>query len=696
MSDQEKIQYNRLIPSHAKKQQDLLDAALEEALLARNFFTPYPTVIPIDRLRNMGSALFAKLFGSVLPFPFDGYATARGNAARDCMEFTRRLLTGTLSFGDTQTMPPQQRNRAQTVLQSSWKVFARDGSLALKQPAPPVRAIVLEWDQQLACPDGMNCATALKLACAAPYGANLASAGLLFGVYVQARQNMISITQSGVPISLVSVSDRLFAGQLLDVSFFGGLHLFRAESGNSEWDQLITDWENSATYKELAEFIEKKNNLVARLPIPPALRSRIEISTRQSEEAQRKIEKADQFESDAISKTQNGIERRDIRVMSWGASLMQTCIKHKSGDPMWSEEEDVRPLVEIVNAAKQHIIRDFPGWLPTNRPHVSTADSLSKFKFALIEQIGGNLKNLGLTEQRDALVKYVERISRSFELISEAQQKISNADGWRAGNATIPRDATIVQLDSLRTAIKSQTDLLKSSRTSMKRLQMDQYVGDLTARIDSMDALLDEVTDSHRVINERATSIWNAALDTDTASSLLDEVSDLIRLYAGSSTNVDDFRIMRNLITAYIDITHRLDNLQITEDQLPLLVAESRKAFVSTYAEEEPPWDPEELFDTAIAKIYEKRLNASREWVAQIQKQYQNVEDLSLQDADKGLRLVLSLPPFFNAKQDSKKLGAIKARIEKHLEAKGVEWLVEKFSQLSPDGKKAFIARIKK
>ena len=243
MNKQEKEQYSRLIGSHQKKQLDLFETAVHQALLRRNYFTGFPAAIPVGRLKSMGKALFDKLFPKILPFPFDGYATGRGNAAKDCMDFTRKLLTANFRYDDTQTMPPQQRNRAQTVLQNTWKIFARDGSVALKQPSASVRAIILTWDQQLNKLDGngLNCTEALRLACDIPYGASLPAAGLLFASYLQARQNNVSVIKNGEHISFYNISDSLFSGHVLDVSYLKDFSIHKTEPENSEWEQLISD-----------------------------------------------------------------------------------------------------------------------------------------------------------------------------------------------------------------------------------------------------------------------------------------------------------------------------------------------------------------------------------------------------------------------------------------------------------------------
>lgn len=694
MSAEEKDKYSRLIASHTKKQMELLESAVKQSLLMRNYLTA--SAIPAGRLATMGNSLFQKLFPRVLQFQFDGYATGRGNAARDCVDFTRKLLTTQFRFDDTQTMPPQQRNRAQTVLNTNWKIFGRDGSVTLKQPSPVVKAIVLAWDQQLVAAEGLNCAHAIRIACGAPYGANLPAAGLLFAAFMQARQNGISVVKNGERVSFGNESDNLFNGQVLDVSYLKEFSLHKSEEGNSEWDQLMSDWGNCSSYTELCEFLEKKDSLRERLPIPPLLRGSIEQLTRQSEEAQRKIEEADQRESIAISKIQNGIQMQKVSVMTWGASLLVSCVRRKAEDTMWNQQEDIMPMVDQINEAKQHIIQGFPAWLPTNRPNGIRLESLSDFKTFMIDRVASNLKNLDLIEQRDAVIKHVDGIAHSFEAILDAQQKITNADNWLANNADFSKDATVVQLDIAQSAIEKQSELLKNCRTTMKRIRQEQFVGELTNRIDQMDETLTAIERIKKEIDKRAKVVWNTKLTIDSANTILNEIADLVRLYAGSIADVDDFRMMRSVLNDFIDALRKLDNLQLPSDEYAVQVKNTRDSFMSKFVDEEPPWDLEETFDGMIKVLNHRRTLASQEWLRRMEEKYGNIESLSLQEGDEGLRFLSFFPPYFDVKKSGKKIESLKKNIEKHLESKGVEWLYGKYLQLSSNAKKIFLELLKK
>lgn len=88
-------------------------------------------------------------------------------------------------------------------------------------------------------------------------------------------------------------------------------------------------------------------------------------------------------------------------------------------------------------------------------------------------------------------------------------------------------------------------------------------------------------------------------------------------------------------------------------------------------------------------------VKASAEWVAQMEARYVSVEDLSLQDAKVAVRELVNVPPYFNGDKDAAARDVLIRKLEKHQESKGVDWLVEKFKQLSPSARKAFLSAIK-
>jgi len=691
----EKAKFGQLIASHEQKQRRVLEDSIRQALMARQYVTPFDEVLP-NRLAMMELQLFEAAYPKVLPFPFDGYATPRGNAAKDCAEFTRRLISSDLSYSDTQTMGVAQRNRAQAVLNAAWRVFSKsDGSVVQKPGNQVVKAIMAEWEKQLSLQDGLNGSEAIKIACSAPYGANLASAGLLFGVFVQAYQKVIQAQYEDVPVSLETIATSTFSGNSLDLIYLKGITLYRMTGENGAWDQLLSDWASCGTYREQAEFAERIESLESSLPMPPALRHQIALCKSESKKAFDTIDAAEEKESDFIQKIENGMRMEKLSLLAFGASLLQSHAKELRKDPMWDIMRDIEPLVTRVNEAKVQISAMFPAWLARNQPRGSTQQDLAEFKRDSEERMARNLKNLEMYEEKEKLLAQVDRVCRSFEQIIQAREAVTKYDTWDAQNGNILDETPVLRLDAIGTESDKWLELIRACAATMKRVGNQHYADELANRLVRLEEIKKRIKEVRKAIDKRASSVWNMELTIESAPRIRDEVVDLTNLYQGNDSNLEDFRIARNFINAFIDAAARIDSLQIPQSQFEVLLSETKEDLVVRFEEEEPPWDAAETFDKLSGTVKQKRKKASSEWLAQAKARYASIDELSLQEAENALRELSNTPPYFGGEKDEDARNIIIRKLEKHLESKGVDWLVEKFKQLSPSAQKTFLKLIK-
>ena len=695
LSSEEKSRFGQLISSHAQKQRRVLDDSIRRALMQRNYVTPFEDVVP-NRLAMMELQLFEAAYPKVLPFPFDGYATPRGNAAKDCAEFTRRLISSSLSYSDTQTMSVAQRNRAQTVLNASWKVFSkRDGSVVQKPGNVVVKAIMADWEKKLSLQDGLNCADAIKIACAAPYGANLASAGLLWGVFIQAFQKVVQAQCEDAPVSLENIANSAFSGNSLDFGYLKGVTLYRMTGENGAWDQLLSDWASCGTYREQAEFADRIESLESSLPIPPALRPQIALCKSESKKAFDIIDAAEEKESGFIQRIEDGQKSDKLSLIAYGASLLQSFAKELRKDPMWDIARDIEPLVATVNEAKTKITAMFPAWLARNQPRGSTHQDLADFKRDSEERMARNLKNLELYDEKDKLLAQVDRVCKSFEQIVQAREAVAKYDAWEVQNGNVPDQTPFLRRDAVSKDAEKWVSLIRACAATMKRVGNQHYFDELASRLVRIEGIKKRIKEVGNAINDRAKAVLNSTLTIETASDIRDEVLDLTALYQGDDVNLEEFRVARNFLNAFIDAAARIDSLQNTQSQFDVLVAETKDDMVARFADEEPPWDIEESVGRLVKTVSQKRRKASSEWIAQIKDRYSGVDSMSLQEAENALREIKNPPPYFDDEKDKAACDVLIRKLEKHLESKGVDWLVEKFNQLTPAGQKLFLKQIR-
>ncbi len=682
--------YGRLSSVHLNKQVESFKEKVKASLLNRRFITLFSDETISARLPTLGQALFEKIFPKALPFPFDGYKGNNGNSAKDCKEFTRRLLVENFTFDNVTSMPVQQKNRIIQVLSVSWKAFNSDGTV-LKLPGQiTAKALTSAWDSILHGNKELNCATALAIASGAPYGANMASAGLLFAAYIQARRDIITAFCDGEQVEFPAIVETLFDGNVLSPNTLEDIMLLKSEGESSEWDNFLSDWSNASTYHDRVTFLEKAEMLETRLKIPMQLRWKHKALKESAQTAQNKIDAADVAESDALSRIASGEARLDIWSLSYGAANLLVCAESKRIDPLWSPDE-ITMMVSRVSTAKQFILQHFDPWLKQQLPTARTINALTEFKGRLIGQTGSNLKKLQLREQYEQIEKYVDVLSRNFEAVTLSQQIIIDLDAWLSLNCDLPCDITNAQIQVFYRTIKQHEESLSTHKAQMRRLNHNALLTELEARSEKLASFHKSVTKKESEVKAIAKKIWDSELSVATAETLLGQMQEMERIYSGDESNLADFRNMKSVIQAFLNFSRQLGSIQIPTDDFNTQKETARKDFLDRFTEAEPPWDLEETFDSMIEACEKARSEASKNWFDSISERAAELSSMTLQQADELLRTLFTPPVYFCGTALDKKLVTLRTKIEKHLESKGVEWLYERFQQLSPSAQKAFL-----
>lgn len=691
LSPQEGELYGKIASIHRERRIEALKEEIKQALLQRNFVTTFPGDALPSRLTQIASFIFEKIYFKVLPFPFDNYRSSRTNAAVDCGEFTRALLLDDFSYGKIQTMPQRQQNRANSVLKEAWKIFNKDGSINAQPAQPNARAIVMEWDKILyGNQEGLNCASAIEMACASPYGANIASAGLLFSVYVQTRKNIIFAEENGQHTDWQNMYARLFDANILSIKALSAINLFKTENNDSEWEQLLNDWGNACSYAARIEFATRANDLETRIQIPRTIKWKARELHALAEEAQRKIDEFDEKEEKAFNIIERAKTQEDVFNLSYGASLLQSYGKKKTDDPMW-RQEDYSYLADQILTAKQIIIQNFSTWLVSQRPVNRSQAALTEFRSKLIEKTGRNLKELDLTEQCVQLEQYYTRISKSFEQVAECQQALTDVNIWLANNSSFPKNITLAELKVLQDSLKGHGKLLTTSRQIMTKLQNAQLVGELEEKIAQLKELNRSLELHRKKIEDNASSIWETELSPQSADELRSRSLDLEHLYSGFSRDEDDFRNMRSATEFYLDSLHKLQFLGISTADFKAQIKTTKENFLTRFAKYELPWDLEKAFVLLQGTCEAFRQNAATDWLNEIQSRLENLSAMTIAQGNE-LRSDLDAPPqYVDLEVNAELLTSLRQQIEHFLDSKEIEWLLERFKKMSASAQAEFL-----
>ena len=144
----------------------------------------------------------------------------------------------------------------------------------------------------------------------------------------------------------------------------------------------------------------------------------------------------------------------------------------------------------------------------------------------------------------------------------------------------------------------------------------------------------------------------------------------------------------------YLVLAGQLSNIETSEEVFRERVERAQADFVEKFAEIEPPWDPQEVFDELVATCEKARTQASRAWVARMLEKYADPSTLNAQETIAAQTELARRIPCFNPR-DAAKLSPIEKALAKHKDNLGVDLLVAQYHALSPAAKKLFLSRIR-
>ncbi len=168
--------------------------------------------------------------------------------------------------------------------------------------------------------------------------------------------------------------------------------MFSGDS-SSEWENLLDEGELAETYSAQRDWYIRAEELKKRLPLPPLLAYReIQLEER-GKKAIIELKRNEEKQEDAIKKIENGFERSDVALLSWGtAELVDLINRMTSEKTLWSDHE-IEKIKPITERARQIVIEIFPDWLKRQSPKGRTPDIVGEFKHKMINKWGKAFKN---------------------------------------------------------------------------------------------------------------------------------------------------------------------------------------------------------------------------------------------------------------------------------------------------------------
>ncbi|MDP2645037.1 MAG: hypothetical protein Q8P24_08865 [Desulfobacterales bacterium] len=689
LSEEDRVRFGNLIGAHKEKLRQVIRKQVENMLKQRRYITGLKEELKTHRLSRAGTELFAKIYKTPIPFPFDGFSTARGNAADTCQDLTLELFLGKLDYDGAIAKPIKSKNRAVTVLKETWGIFTKTGNVSRRPSYPAVRAITEKWDDALTANERrLPVADVIRQLCRPPYGGNIASAGLLLSVFVAPRADKLVVVRDGSQLAVSQwVQDGVFRGKFIDLSALHGVDLILLGEESSEWEMLLDEWEQAESHLARLSCLERSIELKDRVPVPPLLGYR-EVHLR--EQALASVDALKKMHQDfdaAMSKIEKGTKYGDVTKLSWGAADLKDLREKMAAEgPFWTDSQigEVEPHYEM---ARQSVILVFSNWLSQQTPINDAPESVGDFKHKMLRIVGGNLKKMGLAPQFQELEEHTIQVIKKAETIAEAHQLLRDVNSWLTTRGDAIR---IVRIAEIRGLVEVGKDYYKKLQGFAERIKIPEIA---EKRI-QISGFLEKLKEVEAQTMERANCLWQTKIKSEAdIDPILAEVGSLVGAFENLPRDLEDLQLMRRTLRLYQKDYTRLSDDNLSWGEFEILVEEIRKEWTITLGEEEPPWLPDDTMNGFVQAISKRRKRTSTAWIESIEAQIENIPAMPADEANRFFNRVRTPPPVVT---DShlKRAAIVERKVQSRLDLLNIEWLLEKFKELPIKAKNEFLLRI--
>lgn len=649
------------------------------------------------RFSTLSSAL-TQLFETVypfrIPFPFDGFSTAAGNAATDCQLFTRQLFLCHFDREWISAQPKRQKNRAHQVLVESWGVLDSAGSVRTRPADEAVRRLIDLLESWLIPGDEaeshqpMNLGKAVRTLCSPPYGCNIASAGLVLSLFVcMCQKDKLEFRLAGESISVENWLSSALSRNFLDLSVLDNSTVVAvSETVRSEWASLLDDWDLETTHSGKIEYLRKARELGRRIQVPQALYYRYQNLSLRADEAVRALRSYEKRLNDAVDRLEAGSEKDDAGLISWAAAELRSFAQTISAEKeLWTAAQ-VAKVEGYAADARIKAQDSFARWLPRQRPEAIV--QLPQFSRRM-EHIASNLDALDLKEEKAALEDHVSRVREQAEFLGRIHRLGTDID-------SLIRTTRIDDTTPM-TALKGileQVDEFEQLLAEARRRNVDMVRGDLQTAATRLSSLRQQCKGQMEKHRSRAAEVYNSTIETlQDIQRLRTEVLVLEQLFAGCNEDVRDFAlVLRQLDDVEVQYK-QLDSEELSNEEFEALLARYSAWTKAEFGDDEPPLDNDQIYDGIGRTIRAKRTRVAEDWLRA------NVPGIDAIRSSDGERVVqmksrLQNPPrLLTAPQRARVKEAIEL-CEQRLDELEVDGLVARFLALSEVGKRAFLQRV--
>ncbi|MBV5329688.1 MAG: hypothetical protein JZU65_19030 [Chlorobium sp.] len=687
ISAENKQKFSHFIDDHKNKSLEELKQICEEVIKQREYIVAHGLKIEKTRLNKVCYDIFRQVYPQIVPFPFDGFATTRGNAAKDCRLITAELLKGTLNHEWIVTQEPQAQNRAKNILKT-WDSLGEDGEIRLHPRHQGLRKIITILEESIETEKVLNVGKLLHNLIAPPYGFNIASAGLVFGIFFASRKNFVVLVLDDQDISPSNWIGKAFSGNFLDFKLLASSTL-RYVSGTEtgEWQKLLSLWDNEQSHFGKVSFMAKADQLRTRVPLPPGeLYERYVRLNEQTLKALEALRGLKSFLDNQYIYYEKSFGNQDAGNLSRIASdLCQRLETMRHNQTLWLEDQCAEIELAYTNA-KQAVLQFFDGWL--SQQSCLSSQQVGTFRHRMINQIGTNLKTIGIREKFNKLEDYTIKIIAQIEDREKIKFIIEDSQAFMNSH----RVHSECRVAELRQWILGAEELISPLIKAGQQINAPEVKKTLS----EIDILIANCKKQIKQHGNRVQALWNISILTkDDVHSTQREVALLSSLFSGDKPqNIDDLTTMQKQLDQFAQNLSLWADLNMSNQELEASVVKRINFELELQDDEnEPVWEINETYNNILKSLLQEREEAASRWLSQLSFTANDIKEMDAKRCPIALGQLESRPVFLNAKQNLI-VDGLENRIRERVNSLKLEGLLEMYNNLSLSLQKQFLSLV--
>jgi len=645
--------------------------------------------------RKVPDEVFAQIYPNIVDFPFDGFSTLKGNAARDCRELTIELINGNATPEWISTKNKQFQNRYNVLLSESgqngggWGFIDPRGKFKIYPSNKKARLLVDMVDLRLEKSREVSITEIFEDWVRPPIGLNLASAGLLLAAYLAGRSDSHSITLKNQNISRKSWILNVLGRSYIDLRKVGDSKLRIIDENHiDEWKKLLEQWEIATFYSKLVHFEHEAEELTERIGFPSeTLQYKREMLTERNKVAHKEIDKFKRTHQNYEESFALAIEKKNSGKQIHLCQKIISKIDEMKDTGCWQDHE-FEPFFELLGAATSAAKESFDDWLESlyvgnvaqierfehqNRTNSNTLRKLDLSNLALrLDKKNHQLtRNLNVQRKISQVFDTVDTFKRTqyFTAVStmqEIEKIIQNANALISDLERIKNDDNFKAIENRQNKLKTEY-LISGEKQKAKNSERLSCFYDVT-HFENIDRLRE------------------AQIELDT----------LNHIFQGKDNDLEDIVVMQLQIGKLLDAAEYLERekAHFSIKSLEINLKQLEDDYISSFQDgTDIEWNFKDTLDPIFINIKENINRLSKEWM-RTNIDGKNIRTFGFASCNEFLGTLSNLPVFLT-EEDQKKVSTINIEVQERMDMFRVEKIISDFVKLDEEQQKNCIVKIK-